>query len=524
MHRCWLIPEMLQMICSHLPPGLSPNAMSAALAALARTSRVFQGPAIDILWRKQYTLLHFLKCMPSDLFSFRYVGPDRNVTVRLLRPILPSDWDRPLIYAHRVRHLVTETRISSLESFSSLSDVLAAMSMSLPNDSVFPNLEYLAWEKHPSADFHYIRFFLTPTITTLRLSCDFAPANLSILALLPRKCPALTDVTVNCGSSVGESMAASFTAFFDGLPLLENLNMDVSESAILTRIGRLERLTSLLLWELPAELPPPSAPDVPFLPNVRTIVLHDEFEKVAKFFRRCTVTFFNSITIEFPSKGKGPTRHKFFAALAACQHLHASLTTLHLTIDSESMSGPNPYTINSRAFRLLFCFRRLTSLDIATEDGVDLDDATVADMAQSFPDIERLHLTTYSNLMEPRCTLKGLQFLARHCPGLKSLQMTFDASTVPTFDGKGSQTTLTDLNVGFSPLTTALPVARFISGIFPGIQSLVTYRDLYFDEEEEAETEAQIASHHLWEEVRLQIPVVLAIREEGRTWPPRSPS
>jgi hypothetical protein len=78
MHRALEILEIIEMICGHLPqPSANPYLrldehdlpMARSLAALARTSKNFQNPALDALWRVQHTLLNLLKCMPSDLWN-----------------------------------------------------------------------------------------------------------------------------------------------------------------------------------------------------------------------------------------------------------------------------------------------------------------------------------------------------------------------------------------------------------------------------------------------------------------------
>lgn len=79
MHRCLTIPEMVQMVCSHLEPD---EGDSPSLATLARTSSVFHGPALDRLWSYQNTIGNLLRCMPPDLFAFDSVvtGWNRRAT------------------------------------------------------------------------------------------------------------------------------------------------------------------------------------------------------------------------------------------------------------------------------------------------------------------------------------------------------------------------------------------------------------------------------------------------------------
>lgn len=77
--RALQIPELVELICSQIVPKLSPARQSLSwstgktgnrdLAALARTSRIFQEPALNALWRSQSTFANVLRCMPGDLWA-----------------------------------------------------------------------------------------------------------------------------------------------------------------------------------------------------------------------------------------------------------------------------------------------------------------------------------------------------------------------------------------------------------------------------------------------------------------------
>ncbi|KAJ7440614.1 hypothetical protein FB451DRAFT_126112 [Mycena latifolia] len=100
MHRCLDVVELVELLCSEL--RLLPRGQSA-LAALARTCKQLQGPALDHLWHHQYTLRHILGCMPAGLFdTYEDLGNPGIKRMRLLRPIVNGDWQRPMEYAHRV--------------------------------------------------------------------------------------------------------------------------------------------------------------------------------------------------------------------------------------------------------------------------------------------------------------------------------------------------------------------------------------------------------------------------------------
>ena len=68
MHRCLQIPELLAIVFEMVysePDG------PATAALLARTARIFEDTALDILWRAQNTLVPLLKCFPVDMWEVK---------------------------------------------------------------------------------------------------------------------------------------------------------------------------------------------------------------------------------------------------------------------------------------------------------------------------------------------------------------------------------------------------------------------------------------------------------------------
>jgi hypothetical protein len=62
MHRCWYVPELLDMILGHL---VGSESGEMTLSRLAVTCQRFQNPALNLLWREQQSLLPLLKCLPD---------------------------------------------------------------------------------------------------------------------------------------------------------------------------------------------------------------------------------------------------------------------------------------------------------------------------------------------------------------------------------------------------------------------------------------------------------------------------
>lgn len=80
MHPMWEIRELVDRIVVFLaphfdhPPWLKGNQDGRSdLCALGRTCRMLQNPALDILWYRQSTLVHLLRCLPPDLWYMQEV-------------------------------------------------------------------------------------------------------------------------------------------------------------------------------------------------------------------------------------------------------------------------------------------------------------------------------------------------------------------------------------------------------------------------------------------------------------------
>ncbi|KAJ6552758.1 hypothetical protein B0H19DRAFT_1263207 [Mycena capillaripes] len=503
MHRCMRIAEIVEMVCSYVEADWTGN---HTLATLARTSSVFQDQALDLLWSSQYTLENILRCLPPDLVAFDNARRPQ-VVVRLLRPIVSSDWDRTRLYAHRVRDLYCDCDSGSL----SLSQIFPALSISLPNDFLFPNLRKLTWYNSDEEDFHYINLCLARTLTHLSISPSSA-FNLSILSTLPRKCPALKRL------SIEGNISPSATACLPLVQLLnlESLRISGDDTATLEVIGRLQTLTKLKLHTLPRHLPS-SLIHGSLFANVRQIVLLSVTPTAAtEFFKTCTSASLTSAELEFNSYPSTSALNQFHASLGACRHSHLSLTSLTLSCFHVFEGNIASHAVDSATFRILFCFENITKVRI---DAVsfDLDDAVLLEMARSWPQLEILGLALHAPPQpnQTHVTLHSLRSLAQHCPNLRNLQMTFDASVIPPPETTGAhvlQTSLTFIEPGYSPIVAPFEVARFISGIFPCLDRIWTLCDDGY-EDEEART-----LHGQWKEVDSHIPTIMEIREEGIMW------
>ncbi|KAJ7708773.1 hypothetical protein B0H17DRAFT_1191269 [Mycena rosella] len=254
MHRSLRIAEIVELIFRHLIVGGwgGYRTYSKALAALARTCKTFQNPALDLLWEQQTTLHNYLNCFPRGLIKIL-----KGADIRLLQPITDKDWERPLFYSARVKRL----SLGRGDLFASGRE-LRTLSF---GDHIFPNLEafvvivcYPA-SLQPSLD--YLPLLLSPRIKGINVQFQSHPALLpQILPALTLLCPSLTHVKLSAECcSYGELEHKALSKFYQNLVRVESLVVEDLDQPTFEHLGRLLSLEALRLEN-------PNAPRMSHLP------------------------------------------------------------------------------------------------------------------------------------------------------------------------------------------------------------------------------------------------------------------
>ncbi|KAJ6594641.1 hypothetical protein B0H19DRAFT_1096298 [Mycena capillaripes] len=119
----------------------------------------------------------------------------------------------------------------------------------------------------------------------------------------------------------------------------------------------------------------------------------------------------------------------------------------------------------------------LPEITVRTGHGIDLNDAFLKQMAQAWPQLQKLDLSPGCQSVQyvPQVTLSGLIPLAQHCPHMASLALVIDPTTTAPHSknkpgGGISNRALVELEVVESPLSSPAAVASFLSAIFPNLQ------------------------------------------------------
>ncbi|KAJ6575746.1 hypothetical protein DFH09DRAFT_1455163 [Mycena vulgaris] len=204
MHRALHVPEIVAMICREIIPsnesglwrsGWSSSDTLATLATTARICKTFSGPALDLLWMNQLTLKPLLNCTPEDVWAEPDSDDDEEEDNRmgLARAVLPADWDRPLVYAHRVKYFHFDDReYGSVEP-----RFFEELPLCLPGEYLLPNLESLDWYSEKPSSLPHARLFLGRRLKFLTLGLFASAAHLSSLPTLAAQCPSLVDVEIS---------------------------------------------------------------------------------------------------------------------------------------------------------------------------------------------------------------------------------------------------------------------------------------------------------------------------------------
>ncbi|KAJ7506103.1 hypothetical protein B0H11DRAFT_1974774 [Mycena galericulata] len=519
MHRCLAIPEIVNMFCTHLDPRISSDTFQIAwccdLATVARTCTTFSGPALDHLWSSTSLRKLLIYCMPSDLWAIDAV-PNylERKKIRLLRTIRVSDWDRILFYAPRVKSLW-----SGHDGWS-LSGIFPALCVSLPG-ALFPNLQTLNWE-HSLEDFHYIHLFLHRTLTQIEFSIPTSDSASSLLSTLPAKCPKLADISL---LSRGHIDSGAVSDLVRGLKFARRIKVPSLDQNALEHVSHLTTLTSLALSSLPTSLALSQLVDGQRFPVLRRLMLtFADIGPTTQFLRYCSRVPLETFHVSFYELNTAKEMDDIFSVISA-GFLHSSLTDLSIDNQSDHDSDevdPSIHLTPFHSLRRVFAFVNLTTVSIRSLLGFDLDNDAMAELARVWPRIVTLHLRAHFSGHIPRATLSCLQSFAQHCPHLRRLTVVVDATVIPTPDAdpmtRFVQRTLRALGVEHSPMANPISVTRFLSGVFPKLSEVQTQReyDDNDDEDELAEHGDDIRLHNRWKEVQALLPVLSAVREEGR--------
>ncbi|KAJ7897571.1 hypothetical protein B0H14DRAFT_3853206 [Mycena olivaceomarginata] len=462
MHCSLCIPEIVSLIFYETLNGAEQslnhlNRDSAqTLAGLARTCKAFRDPALDLLWKSQCTVMNVLNCMRGDIWKL-LDDTDTEDVVTVEKACTSNDWERPLIYSHRVRHFKYQLSYS----YPDCAAFYEMLRMCLPPEPLFPNIESLLWETSDAALRLLICLSFPPSLRNalcFRPVLDFVHLDdqtpLSPVLGLPSK----TEVPSSCDIDV--------------------LTLTVTDARAATEV--LARLHASPIRSLTIQFPK----------NTSATAVREIYNGVAV---NCNHASLVSLSIALPPRDSTDT-----------------------AADPEQISL---YAVPGTHFFPLFTLTTLTSVTLATPVGLDLDDAAAAEIARAWPRITSLDLAGSAFLhVPPRMTLCALLAFAWFCPHLWRLSLPINARSVPKWqkaqtaaEARPTQRRLRSLHVGDSPVGTPLDVAAYLSSIFPRLEWVSAGKEDPRDEPVRAEV---LAGRRKWKAVEAALPVLRKVRVE----------
>ncbi|KAG2125760.1 hypothetical protein DEU56DRAFT_564909 [Suillus clintonianus] len=461
--------DIIRTICLYVHDG--------SLPALASTCRIFEHPALDVLWRNLQSVQPLVKCLPSDLFSIE------KGHIVLLKPLDTKMWDILHKYTSRVHSITQSGRLAVIEP-------LGSVMLSCPSApaSLFPNLRRLIWHDadgtHCAAEF--LRMALVPTLEYLKIQISSASSIfLSVLSSLGTFCPNLQTMIVNLSPSA-----------INRDDLLQKASPFISQS-----ISQLQRLQRLFVWDLgnqgmkhvmqlqalqrlwldlsvPSTWGKRSHLRFPGFQNLDRLDLFiDNLEHATDFLSSLQVIRCKKITIHFElttvnsSASKSTTPSPFFSILGKiCDHDNL-----------ESFAIPEtPENIHTKpsVFAPLHKCRNLTRLLIEHSWKISMTDQELCQLVRGWPKLQVLSFSKFVTIDDTTIpTFHGLISLLQLCPALTSLTLVVDATTLDGIDfrspgGGACSRDLKELVLSNSPIKSPLNVALIFSGLFPNLQEV----------------------------------------------------
>ncbi|KAJ7466204.1 hypothetical protein B0H11DRAFT_59893 [Mycena galericulata] len=547
MHPSLHIPEIVSMICDELLNGaerlthsLNPDT-SQSLAAMARTCKTFRDPALDLLWSSQDTVMNVLDCMPGDIWE--WLDELEPEEIRLKRPVLPGDWERPLVYSRRVKFF----KFDESHSYPLCTAFYETLRMCLPPDRLFPNIEFVEWDTSEldAALFPHFRLFVGPRLTSLSLGECQSTGHLSCLPSLATECPLLQDLIIKCSKGLnGRCQIVSFLV--KQLTHLRNLDVPCLDAAALKHLARLPGFDYLTLSD---QSPLDSLSTLPAQSGVLSSGLEEletafsglegldmdvtDVRAVSDVLIPLRQSSLVRLKLQFPRSTPANAVAGYYLAVAVnCDH--DSLRFLSITLEDPPKDAPDPSQmaldpVPGQKLLPLFVFSNLTHVNLSAPIGFHLDDTTAAEVASAWPRLISLTLAASASIHIPsRMTLRALLSFAKSCPSLFNLELQLHAAVVPKWEAqkpdeeRPRQRSLRYLDVMDSPVGPPLDVAAFLSSVFPRLRGLSTGHERRRGVKNPPPEPAHVLEQHQkWKTAEAALPVMGRVRAEEQYWTER---
>ncbi|KAI1797196.1 hypothetical protein LXA43DRAFT_910382, partial [Ganoderma leucocontextum] len=550
-----LLHEVLNKVCHailrpHWGEGLE------TLTSLARTCE----PAVGAIWKTIPDISVIIYTLPQGLWLETHIEitGDENLyrffrrRLSFQRPPVQSDFAKLKHYAHLIRH-VTYPNTCFIPP-----DILSALAIHFPAGTLLPNIRTLVYRylASPQSDPNQsLPVLFGPKLRSLNLICS-APCQMDVeragakifdcIRALPCMCPGLSALNVRMDP---ERKLPLITVVPDIIPsfqdlthvLVNRIGLDFSAISHLARLQNLNTLNAYLFDEVTTQadvqsLASTSTSRPVYFPSLQEIWLTHRFLSLCTSLLKLVSSPDLDEVMFSTSKESGfNCTSEDVSELCLELSSHPSLTCIIVSVNSP-VTGPR---FDSTTFKPLLMLPHLSVVDIDIAHPIDIDGELIAYMAFIWRKLTRLSLcvarapSPLSQLdpvaaFYPAATLLDLVSFALWCPELQwiGLPVNTDLSRVvdvlETRPGRGTALSEMFLDVGLSAAHDPVPVAAFLSDLFPGLQGVRTAWRGVREEDMNADLERYVGRRRnivaRWNEVAELVGDFTTVRKQERNW------
>ncbi|KAF7322103.1 hypothetical protein MKEN_00733900 [Mycena kentingensis (nom. inval.)] len=443
----------------------------------------------------------------------------------MTRPVLRSDWERPLAYAQRVRSISIPSHGVPYRDPTTLRHLRS----SLPHPPLFPNVRTLRW--HPLAQLQrhedlvdLVLLFIGPSIVEINMSVPNARC-LSVLPAFIQSCCRLTVVTLlQYDVMRAEGYADAISDFVSQLPSLRELKAPVVRWNGIEMLSRFTNVQRLLLNTLP--VPPTSCAPIPTqtaFPSLTEVEVGcTSLPHAARLLDYMLDSLLTSLTVNLHHCHTQAECSSFFAVLGSMA-ANTSLCYLEICAIHELDEDHPAFVahecgaacmLGKRFLDALHPLAALTDLHLHARGDWDISDNDIAALGDALPNLANLSLTATdpeedeaAENRDPQLSLSALFLLAERCPSLESIRVSLNArsAAVPALPHRRfNQCTLRQVEVGCSPVEDDHRIARYLSALFPELQCVLPHPNSPFAA--------------AWYEISAEMERLVQVRKEEQEW------
>ncbi|KAJ6517995.1 hypothetical protein C8R47DRAFT_1085616 [Mycena vitilis] len=439
---------------------------------LALTCRTFLEPGLDLVWIQIPSVNVFKSCMAS---------PQPTSSSPSLK------WNRFKYYAQRVRRFgFTRSSSSPSDSLEFINDVeiVDALVAAHPGSKILPNLVDLSVRGREILE--VLDFFVGDRLETLQIGpLPLAPPRPMSPSFCQLQAPLRSlQLFSLSGCILSSNEAAALSQAISQFPSLQRFYWNHSSHECSgAAIAQLSSLPNLkVLFAICSSVPERSNISAGF-PQLQylDIVVQDIDELMQ---RLDAISSTQLLRVGAQVHLEPTSTAQVQRTLTAIRDKLVEAPDAYVSLGNADVSPDDPMPDDSallpaEIIHPLFALRHLTSLLLTLRRSLDVDDALLKTMADSWPRLQTLHLVHHDGVQTSapiRLTLSGLISLAANCTKLERCSLLVDATTLPVNSHPAGRYTcpLHYFYVAYSPVAHAdrYEVAAFLSDLFPKLRRI----------------------------------------------------